>query len=110
MRGTIAARSLPRAIPSRSPDGTGAATNNLPVDVMRNMHRGRIIAVDVAQDRAVGPEVLEAARKASWLSRLMRPPIVSILIRSATVTGVSSALKSGRTPARKYPSVIRPAW
>ncbi len=64
----------------------GAATNNLPVDVMRNMHRGRILAVDVAQDRAVGPEMIEEALRGSWYSRLLRPPIVSILFRAATIS------------------------
>ena len=65
----------------------GAVLNNLPVDVMRGMHRGPIIAVDVARDRAMTPEMVALDARRSWLSWLLEPPIVSILMRAGTVTG-----------------------
>jgi NTE family protein len=82
----------------------GAATNNLPVDVMRNIHRGPIVAVDVAQDRAVGPELLADHETQGWYQRLTRPPIVSILMRSATI----SSEEQDRQQAQNADLVIAP--
>lgn len=65
----------------------GAVLNNLPVDIMRSTHRGPIAAVNVARDLALKPETLRRESGSSWFGKLRRPPIVSILIRSATVTG-----------------------
>ncbi|MCG8562418.1 MAG: patatin-like phospholipase family protein [Hyphomicrobiales bacterium] len=65
----------------------GAVLNNLPVDVMRGTHRGPIIAVDVARDRAMTPEMVALDRRRSWLSWIVEPPIVSILMRAGTVSG-----------------------
>ena len=88
LRASIA---LPGIIPPVvSGDGVlvdGAVLNNLPVDVMRGTHRGPIAAVNVARDLALRPEGLLHDARASWLERIRRPPIVSILIRAATVTG-----------------------
>ena len=75
--------------PSSHEDGLlvdGAVTSNLPVDVMRNIHSGPIIAVDVSRDRAVGPELLAQHAKETWYKQIMRPPIISILMRSATIS------------------------
>ncbi len=66
----------------------GAVLNNLPIDVMRALHRGPIVAVNVARDLALLPEALLGMQD-SFFKTLVRPPIVSILMRSATVTGVA---------------------
>lgn len=67
----------------------GAVLNNLPTDIMGAMHRGVTIGVDVAQ-----AEMLHAADFASppgfagWVFRhglKAPPPIVSLLIRTATI-------------------------
>lgn len=64
----------------------GAVTNNLPVDIMRGFQSGPIIAVDVARGRAVGPELIEEHLACPWYQRILKPPIVSILMRSATIS------------------------
>ena len=64
----------------------GAVTSNLPIDIMRNQHSGPIVAVDVARERAVGPELLLHHRSLPWYKRIARPPIVSILMRAATIS------------------------
>ena len=68
----------------------GAVTSNLPIDIMRNMHSGPIIAVDVARARAVGPELIEEHNNTPWYRQVLRPPIVSILMRSATISSEGS--------------------
>ncbi|MGI9413823.1 MAG: patatin-like phospholipase family protein [Hyphomicrobiales bacterium] len=78
---------LPPKVDAQSVLVDGAVTSNLPVDVMRNIHRGPIVAVDVARDRAVGPELLTDYHAEPWYRRFLRPPIVSILMRAATVSG-----------------------
>ncbi|MEZ5937467.1 MAG: patatin-like phospholipase family protein [Hyphomonadaceae bacterium] len=69
----------------------GAVLNNFPVDVMRNLHRGRIIGVDVAQ----APEGLSADEfrdPPSFFGWTMHhglsspPPIANLLMRAATVS------------------------
>ncbi len=68
----------------------GGILRNLPTDVMRETHRGPVLGVDVALTDELSPE--EIARPPSiwkWiLSGAWRrgPPIVGVLIRSATVT------------------------
>lgn len=74
----------------------GAVINNLPVDVMRGLHRGPIIAVDVTRDRALSPEMLAITHKSSWLQRLRNPPIVSILMRAGTVSSDVEIEKQAR--------------
>jgi len=64
----------------------GAVLDNLPVDVMRGIHRGPIIAIDVTRDRALLPEMLAITKKTSWLDRLRNPPIISILMSAGTVS------------------------
>lgn len=74
----------------------GAVINNLPVDIMRSLHRGPIVAIDVARDRALTPEMVQLTRQGNWLDRLRRPPIVSILMRSGTVSGESEIQRQVR--------------
>lgn len=81
--------SLPGILPPvASPSGVlvdGGVMDNLPVDVMRSVNNGPVIAVDVARDLAITPQWLEDMHEASFLARLVRPPLVSILIRAGTV-------------------------
>lgn len=65
----------------------GAVINNLPVDIMRTMHQGPIMAVDVARDRSMKPEMLAMDSDATIWSQFRRLPILSILMRSGTVSG-----------------------
>jgi NTE family protein len=68
----------------------GAVTNNLPTDVMRRWHRGPVVGVDVAVAKALTPEDVKApASMLRWfLSGEWRkgPPVVSVLMRSASVS------------------------
>jgi NTE family protein len=92
LRATI---SLPGILPPVISDNQvlvdGAVLNNFPVDVMRDVHRGRIIGVDVAQ----APEGLSAEEFINppgffgWTaSHGFRnpPPIANLLMRAATVS------------------------
>ncbi|WP_122468518.1 patatin-like phospholipase family protein [Brevundimonas lutea] len=68
----------------------GAVMRNLPAEIMRDVNEGPVVAIDVTRDRAVDPHVL--ADPPSWWRWLLSgewkkgPPLVSILMRSATVT------------------------
>ncbi|MGD9867016.1 MAG: patatin-like phospholipase family protein [Hyphomicrobiales bacterium] len=87
---------LPPKVMHKSVLVDGAVINNLPVDIMRSLHRGPIVAVDVARDRALTPEMVQLTRHGNWLDRLRRPPIVSILMRSGTVSGESEIQRQSR--------------
>ncbi len=82
--------SLPGILPPvSSNDGLlvdGAVMNNLPVEEMRTLCMGPVLAVDVARDFALTPEWLRKETRGSWLQRLRNPPIMSILMRAGTVT------------------------
>lgn len=89
MRASI---SIPGVMPPVVMDGQvlvdGAVLKNFPSDVMRQLNSGPIIGSDVSQTRGVDPAAL---RETSWLRWLLTgawkkgPPIVSILMRSATL-------------------------
>jgi NTE family protein len=92
LRATI---SLPGILPPVVSDNQvlvdGAVLNNFPVDVMRDVHRGRIIGVDVAQ----APEGLSAEEFINppgffgWTAShgfRAPPPIANLLMRAATVS------------------------
>ncbi len=93
-RALQASSSLPGVMPPVIWDNNvlvdGAVTNNLPTDVMRRWHRGPVIGVDVAVAKALTPEDVKApASLLRWfLSGEWRkgPPVVSVLMRSATVS------------------------
>jgi NTE family protein len=68
----------------------GAVTNNLPTDIMRRWHRGPVVGVDVAVAKAL---MAEDVRRPPSLWRWIAsgewrkgPPVVSLLIRAATVS------------------------
>lgn len=89
-----ASSALPGILPPVVRDGEvlvdGGVLRNLPADIMRETHRGPVIGVDVALTEELSAE--DVARPPSlsrWvLSGAWRrgPPIVALLIRSATVT------------------------
>jgi NTE family protein len=68
----------------------GAVLNNFPADVMRSFHSGPIVGVDVGRGRSIGAsDVTGPISVVRWLaSGAWRngAPIVSVLMRSATVT------------------------
>jgi len=89
-----ASLSLPGVLPPVT-DGDdvlvdGAVLNNFPADIMRTVHSGPIIGVDVGRGRSIGAaDVAGPASVFRWLtSGAWRggAPIVSILMRAATVT------------------------
>lgn len=86
--------SLPGVLPPVIEAGAvlvdGAVIKSFPSEMMRQRHRGPVVGVDVSRARGVAPELLE--NRPSWwrwvLSGAWRkgPPIVSILMRSATIS------------------------
>jgi NTE family protein len=68
----------------------GAVLNNFPTSIMRQMNPGPIVGVDLSRARGVDAATLE--RPPSWWTWLLTgdwkkgTPIVSILMRSATIT------------------------
>ena len=91
MRASIA---IPGVMPPVVMDGQvlvdGAVLKNFPTDVMRRLNAGPIVGVDTSQIRGVDAKALE--NPPSWWRWLLSgkwkagPPIVSILMRAATVT------------------------
>jgi NTE family protein len=63
----------------------GGVMDNLPVKAMRSFNNGPVIAVDVARDLALSPQWLEEAISGPLISRMLRPPMVSVLIRAGTI-------------------------
>jgi len=91
MRASIA---IPGLLPPIVIDGQvlvdGAVLNNLPTEVMRQMTSGPVIGIDMSQARGVDPHMIEHP-PSIW--RLLAtgawrrgPPIVSIMMRAATLT------------------------
>ena len=86
--------SLPGVMPPVLQDGSvlvdGAVLKSFPADIMRAQHRGPIVGVDVSRARGVDPKTLENPK--SWWRWILSgdwrqgPPIVSILMRSATIS------------------------
>ena len=97
-RALRASLSLPGVLPPVVEDGhvlvDGALVRNLPVDVVREQHDGETVAVDVAVAEGLRPDDL-LLRPSGWrwlTSGAWRkgPPIVSVLIRSATLPSVTA--------------------
>jgi NTE family protein len=92
LRASIA---IPGLLPPVTQDNNvlvdGAVMKTFPADIMRSMHLGPIVGVDVTRGRNITAD--EVARPSSvwrwFLSGDWRkgPPIVSLLLRAATVTG-----------------------
>jgi NTE family protein len=68
----------------------GAVLNNFPVDIMRSAHNGPIVGVDVGRGRSLlSTDVSGPISAVRWLTSgawRRGAPIISLLIRSATVT------------------------
>ncbi|MFN3537602.1 MAG: patatin-like phospholipase family protein, partial [Brevundimonas sp.] len=94
--------SLPGVLPPAVIDGQvlvdGAVLRNLPADVMRGWQPGPVVAVDVSRTHTVDPSVLENPK--TWWRWILSgdwkkgPPIVSILMRSATITSAADLAES----------------
>ncbi len=93
-RALLASVALPGILPPVT-DGDhvlvdGAITKNFPTDVMRSMHLGPILGIDVAEARGLtAGDVQPPASIWRWLASgdwRRGPPIVSILMRTATVS------------------------
>ncbi|MEL6746813.1 MAG: patatin-like phospholipase family protein, partial [Pseudomonadota bacterium] len=86
LRASIA---LPGILPPMvQPEGVlvdGGATNNLPVLAMRSLHRGSVVAVDVARETALHPGPFADELNQPWHRQVRRLPIASVLMRAATV-------------------------
>ncbi|MGE0828159.1 MAG: patatin-like phospholipase family protein [Hyphomonadaceae bacterium] len=67
----------------------GAVIKNFPVDVLKDIHRGQIIGVDVAQRQGIDPEDFKNPPEfLQWVARhgfQSPPPIASLLMRAATM-------------------------
>jgi NTE family protein len=95
--------SLPGVLPPVVRDGRvlvdGALVANLPVDLVSEQHEGWTIGVDVAQSAGLTPEDLMLKPSGlSWVTSgawRRGPPIVSVLMRAATV-GADSAMAATR--------------
>ena len=106
LRASIA---LPGILPPVSDGGhvlvDGAVTKNFPTDIMRSVHLGPTIGVDVAEARGLTAEDIETPASIwKWLlSGAWRqgPPIVSVLIRSATISTAHEA-----AAAREYTDLL----
>ncbi|MDC7685016.1 patatin-like phospholipase family protein [Asticcacaulis sp. BYS171W] len=86
--------SLPGIMPPVIEDGQvlvdGAVMRSFPALMMRNTHLGTVIGVDVTRAKGIDPKTVEVPKslptwflKGDWRKG---PPIVSILMRSATIT------------------------
>jgi NTE family protein len=92
-RALRASLSLPGVLPPVI-EGTdvlvdGAVMKNFPADIMRAFHQGPIVGVDVSRGRSINAQDVEAGSIWRWmLSGGWRkgPPIVALLMRSATVS------------------------
>ncbi len=89
-----ASLSLPGVLPPVTWRGDvlvdGAVMNNFPTDIMRSANRGPIVGVDVSRGRSIdADDIKPPASIWRWLVSgdwKRGPPIVSLLMRAATVT------------------------
>lgn len=77
----------------------GGVIDNLPIDVMRERHAGRIIGVDIAGEHALDTDVEQVDPPSIWrmmwqhlTGRARRPGIVNILLRSGMVNSATTTL------------------
>ena len=83
--------SLPGILPPVcKPEGLlvdGGVINNLPViEISKNCH-GPIIAVDISRELSLSPKVWKEQVNQPLWRRMLRPPVISLLLRSGTVSG-----------------------
>jgi NTE family protein len=102
LRASIA---LPGILPPVASGNTvlvdGGVMRNLPADMMRAVHAGPIVAVDVSIDAGLSPRdlVVPPSLLRWFLSGEWRkgPPIISLLLRSATVTAERDLMAARQT-------------
>ncbi|MGH7027505.1 patatin-like phospholipase family protein [Brevundimonas sp.] len=76
----------------------GAVLRNFPSEVMRRLNSGPVVGVDVSQTRGVDPKALQDPP--SWWRWIVSgawkegPPIVSVLMRSATLSTEAELLQA----------------
>ena len=78
----------------------GGVINNLPVDVMRGMHQGEVIAVDIGGNYVIKstidevdlPPIWQLATE--WFRNRRRPKLSQILLRAGMVNSGSAALEA----------------
>jgi NTE family protein len=92
-RALRASISLPGVLPPYTENGEvlvdGAVMKNFPADIMRSFHLGPIVGVDVTRGRSITADDVKPESVWRWiLSGHWRkgPPIVSLLMRAATVS------------------------
>jgi NTE family protein len=70
----------------------GGVLNNLPFEIMREMHRGQIVAVDVTRDRFITASIDELDHRPLWqLARHARrgtPNIFTLLVAAGSLSGM----------------------
>lgn len=94
--------SLPGVMPPVIQDGhvlvDGAVMRSFPATMMRNTHLGTVIGIDVTRARGIDPRTLSVPKKlTSWFARgdwRRGPPIVSVMMRSATITTAADLAQS----------------
>lgn len=75
----------------------GGVVNNLPVDLMRQVHRGEVIAVDIGGDHALHTRVEEYSLPPAWRlwvesrTTRKRPSLREILLRAGMVNSSSQS-------------------
>ncbi len=83
--------SLPGILPPVSTaDGVlvdGGVINNLPVIELSRSCHGPIIAVDISRELSLSPSTWKAQIRQPVWQRMLNPPIISLLLRSGTVSG-----------------------
>ena len=113
-RAVRASLSLPGVLPPVVQDGhvlvDGALVGNLPADLVRDQHDGVTLGVDVAVAEGLKPEDLMLRPGGlRWLTSgawRKGPPIVSVLIRSATMpTAAAMAATRGGLDLAIFPQV-----
>ncbi|HEY5071416.1 MAG TPA: patatin-like phospholipase family protein [Caulobacteraceae bacterium] len=77
----------------------GAIMNNFPADILRSIHSGPIVGVDVTLGRSIDAHDVTVASLWRWLVAgdwRKGPPIVSLLMRAATMSGARDLAISRR--------------
>ncbi len=94
--------SLPGVLPPVVADGEvlvdGAVMRSFPATMMRNTHLGTVIGVDVTRARGLDPRALRVPKSlGKWFASgdwRKGPPIVSVMMRSATITTAADLAQS----------------
>ncbi|GGZ43069.1 patatin-like phospholipase family protein [Asticcacaulis endophyticus] len=94
--------SLPGIMPPVIEDGQvlvdGAVMRSFPARLMANTHLGTVIGVDVTRAKGIDPRNIKVPKSLpTWFGRgdwRKGPPIVSIMMRSATITSAADLAQS----------------